>query len=167
VDISERPAIVGEKVRIGDREPDTIVGAGHSGAIVSAVDRASRPVVLERVDSRTSAAASGALLRRLGPEDIPVHTPTSDNGREFAGHASVSSAPDADFLFARPYHSWERGLNEHTNGLARRHFPKGTDFRRVSDADVRAVETRLNRRPRKILGHRTPEEAFATARAPP
>jgi len=96
-----------------------------------------------------------------------VHTLTSDNGREFAGHEALSGTPAADFFFARPRHSRERGLNGHTNGPVREHLPKGTDFRRVSDADVRTVEKRLNRCPRRMLGHRTPDEAFAAARSPP
>jgi len=142
-------------------------GTGHGGAIVSVVDRSTKIVFLERVDSRISAAVSGAILDRLGPDDIPAHTLTSDNGREFAGHASVSSALEADFCFVRPHHPWERSLNEHTNGLACEYLPKGTDFPRVSDADARAVETRLNRRPRRIPCYRIPEEAFAAARPPP
>jgi len=91
-----------------DRRPDTVVGAGHSGAIVSIVGRASKPVFLERVDSRTSIAVSDAIIDRLGPEGIPVHTLKSDNGKEFAGHAAMSSVPGAGFFFAGPYHSWER-----------------------------------------------------------
>lgn len=88
-------------------------------------------------------------------------------GKEFAGHQAIARALQADFYFATPYHSWERGLNEHTNGLVRQYFPKGTDFREVSPAQVQAVEDRLNHRPRKVLGYRTPAEVFAEAQAPP
>ena len=101
----------------------------------------------------------------LGP--LPVHTVTADNGKEFAGHARVAEALGAGFFFARPYHSWERGLNEHVNGLVREWFPKGTDFRKVTDAEVQAVQDRLNARPRKALGYLTPSEAFHPGRSRP
>jgi len=164
VDISERPAAVEAKERVGDWEADTIVGKGHSGALVSLVDRASKYALLERVDRKTADAVGAAMTGMLG--SLPVHTVTADNGKEFAGHARVSEALGAAFFFARPYHSWERGLNEHTNGLVRERFPKGTDFRKVSDAQVQAVQDRLNARPRKVLGYLTPSEAFRQAQAP-
>ena len=164
VDISERPALVEAKARVGDWEADTIVGAGHSGAVVSLVDRASKYALLRRLDRKTAAAVGAAMTGMLG--SLPVYTVTVDNGKEFADHARVSRALGADFFFARPYHSWERGLNEHTNGLVRGYLPKGTDFRKVTDADVRAVQDRLNARPRKALGYLTPAEAFLRARPP-
>ena len=164
VDISERPALVEAKARVGDWEADTIVGAGHSGAVVSLVDRASKYALPPRLDRKTAAAVGAAMTGMLG--SLPVHTVTVDNGKEFADHARVSRALGADFFFARPYHSWERGLNEHTNGLVRGYLPKGTDFRKVTDADVRAVQDRLNARPRKALGYLTPAEAFLRARPP-
>ena len=167
VDISERPAIVEQKSRIGDWEADTIVGAGQSGAVASVVDRASKMTRLARVDRKTAEEVGAALIRRLEGDRHLVHTITADNGKEFADHSSLSKALDAKFYFARPYHSWERGLNEHTNGLVRQYLPKGTDFRSVTDAEVQAVEDLLNSRPRKALGFRTPEEVFRDAQAPP
>ena len=163
--IGERPAIVDEKSRIGDWELDTIIGARHRGALVSAVDRASKMTRLARVDRKTAGEVGAALKRRLMPD--PVLTLTADNGRELAGHATLSEALDAAFCFARPCHSWERGRNERTNGLVRQHFPKAADFRAVSNAEVQADEDRLNRRPRKVLGCKTPLEVFGDARAPP
>ncbi len=164
VDIPGRPAPGEAKARVGDREADTIVGAGHSGAVVSLVDRASKYTLLQRPGRKTAAAVGAAMTRMLG--SLPVHTVTADNGREFADHARVAGALGADFLFARPYHSWERGLNEHTNGLVRGYLPKGTDFRKVTDAEVSAVQDRLNARPRRVLGYLTPAEAFLRARPP-
>ena len=123
-DISERPAAVEAKERIGDWEADTIVGKGHSGALVSLVDRASKFTLLRRVGRRTANAVGSALLGMLLPSRDLVHTITADNGKEFAGHAGVAKALGAGFFFATPYHSWERGLNEHVNGLVREHFPK-------------------------------------------
>ena len=78
----------------------------------------------------------------------------------FADHSRVAKDLEAQFFFARPYHSWQRGLNEHTNGLVREYFPKGTDFRKVSDEEVQKVQDRLNARARKVLGYRTPAEAM-------
>ena len=166
VDISERPGIVEAKERVGDREADTIIGKGHGGALVSLVDRASKFTLLRRVGRRTADAVGAAMLELLLPFAALVHTITADNGKEFAGHAKVAEALRAAFFFATPYHSWERGLNEHTNGLVREYFPKGTDLRGITDAQVRAVQDRLNSRPRKALGYRTPAEVFHGARPP-
>ena len=165
VDISERPAIVEEKVRVGDWEVDTIVGARHSGAIVSMVDRASKFTFLHPVERKTAAEVSAAIIDCLGPVSDLALTITADNGREFAGYAEVSRALGADFYFARPYHSWERGLNEHTNGLVRDWFPKSTDFRKVDPADVQWVQDALNDRPRRVLGVRKPRDVFNEALA--
>ncbi len=166
VDISERPEEVERKERVGDWEADTIIGKGHSGAVVSLVDRASKYTYLQRVDRRTSAEVSAAMLAMLRSSAAPVHTITADNGKEFAGHAGVAEALKASFYFATPYHSWERGLNEHTNGLVRQYLPKGTDLRAVGDDEVKGVQDRLNARPRRVLGYRTPAEVFRRARPP-
>ena len=166
-DLAERPAVVEEKSRIGDWERDTIIGARHRGALVSAVDRGSKFLFLEWVEGQTATAVTAALTRRLGPVRDRVHTGTADHGKEFARHREIAEKLDAGFYFATPYHSWERGRNEHTNGLVRQYFPKGTDFRQVTPAPVRAVEDRLHRRPRKVLGYRTPAEVFARGLAPP
>ncbi len=166
VDIPGRPALVEAKARVGDWEADTIVGAGHSGAVVSLVDRATKYTLLRRVDRKTAAAVGAAMTGLLAPHRGAVHTVTADNGREFADHARVAGALGARFFFARPYHSWERGPTGHTNGLVRGYLPKGTDFRKVTDAEVSAVQDRLNARPRKVLGYLTPAEAFRLARPP-
>jgi len=89
-----------------------------------------------------------------------VHTITSDNGREFAAHEAIAEALSAEFYFAHPYHSWERGLNENTNGLVRQYFPQGNDFTAITDQQVQAVAERLNERPRKTLSFQTPNHVF-------
>ena len=160
VDISERPEVVEAKERVGDWEADTIIGKAHSGAIVSLVDRATKYTLLERVDRKTADTVGSVIIRLLGYEPLSVYTITSDNGKEFADHSRVAKALDVGFFFARPYHSWERGLNEHTNGLVREYFPKGTDFRELCDEEVQKVQDRLNTRPRKALGYRTPTEVM-------
>ena len=165
VDITERPRIVEDKRRVGDWEADTIVGAGHRGALVSVVDRASKFTVLHPVSSRSAGEVGEAMMERLMPYVEIVHTITSDNGKEFTGHGEITEALGAGFFFATPYHSWERGLCEHTNGLVRQYFAKGTDFREVRGDDVRRVEGLINGRPRKVLEYRTPEEVFKEALA--
>ncbi len=165
-DISERPKEVGAKARIGDWEADTVIGGGHSGAVVSLVDRCSKFTLLQRVDGKKAEAVGEAMTDLLKGLGARVHTITADNGKEFAGHAKVAKALEADFFLPTPYHSWERGLNEHTNGLLRQYLPKGTDLRQVTDARVKRVQDILNARPRKALGYLTPAEAFARARPP-
>ena len=96
----------------------------------------------------------------LEPIKAVIKTITSDNGKEFAYHKQVSQLLDTDFYFANPYHSWERGLNEHTNGLIRQYLPKKTDFTQVSKEDVITIQEKLNHRPRKVLNYRTPYEVF-------
>jgi len=96
----------------------------------------------------------------LGEVADQVHTITSDNGREFAHHQAIAEKLAADFYFAHPYSSWERGLNENTNGLIRQYFPKQCDFTTITDEEVRQVQQRLNSRPRKTLGYQTPHQVF-------
>ena len=160
VDIDQRPALVEEKRRIGDWELDTIIGANHDGAVVSMVDRFSKLTKLAKVSRKTSTEVSLALINKLGPLSLHVHTLTSDNGKEFAVHEKIAHILEADFYFAKPYHSWERGLNEHTNGLVRQYFPKKTQFSGISQAELDGVEKLLNQCPRKILGFKSPEEVF-------
>ena len=157
----------------GGEVPGRGLGTGYNhrleapGALITSVDRGSKYTVLERIDVNTAVAVTETLTQRMGPLRDLVHTLRADNGKEFAGHRAVSGALAADFHFATPYHSWERGLNEHTNGLVRQYFPKGTDFRMVTESQVRAVEERINHRPRKVLGYRTPAEVFTGALVPP
>lgn len=162
IDISQRPAIVEAKARIGDWEIDTVIGAGHKGALVTAVDRMSKYVVIEAVDNKTAEAVTAALVRRLTALPAKVLTITADNGREFAGHQHIAKALNAAFYFAKPYHSWQRGLNEHTNGLLRQYFPKARSLEAVSKSEVDRAAQLLNSRPRKILGYKTPQEVFST-----
>jgi IS30 family transposase len=161
IDISERPLIVEAKVRVGDWELDTIVGRRQSrAAIVSMVDRATKLTKLRKVNRKTEKNVREALVKTLSPIKDCVLTMTSDNGCEFAGHWIVSRELETSFFFATPYHSWERGLNEHTNGLVRQYLPKGTNFDEIPDSEIEKIETYLNTRPRKSLGFETPLEAF-------
>lgn len=160
VDISERPLIVEEKCRLGDFELDTIVGQGQTSSIVSIVDRASKYVMLVKVFRKTAQNVEDALIARLSPFKEHVLTLTADNGKEFAYHERVSQTLDTGFFFATPYHSWERGLNEHTNGLVRQYFPKGICFDDITPEMIAYVEDLINNRPRKVLGYETPMYVF-------
>jgi IS30 family transposase len=158
--IDQRPGVVAEKSRIGDWEADTIIGKNHQQAIVSLVERRSKLTCLAKVERNTEEAVKQAIIKALLPFAERVHTITSDNGREFAGHEAIAQALGAEFYFAHPYHSWERGLNENTNGLVRQSFAKGSDFTLISEEQVQAVAARLNERPRKTLGFQTPNQVF-------
>lgn len=158
--IDERPAIVERRQRLGDWELDTLIGKGHKQAIVSLTERKSRLALIAKVPSREAEGVKEAVLALLRPLASHVHTITSDNGKEFARHEAIAEELDADFYFAHPYASWERGLNENTNGLIRQYFPKGGDFATITDQDIQHVMNRLNNRPRKCLGMKTPNQVF-------
>jgi len=160
IDISERPAIVARKTRLGDWEGDTVVSAGHKGGLLTLVERKSRLTKISKLRRSTARATKTATVRRLKPIGDFVHTITFDNGKEFAAHQDIAHALKTKIFFATPYHAWERGLNENTNGLIRDFFPKGTDFSTISNAEIAKVERLLNARPRKSLGFRSPQEVF-------
>lgn len=158
--IEERPEIVNQRARIGDWEIDTIVGKDHKGAIVTAVERKTLYTCISHVSSRKSERVTRAIIRMFKPLKDKVLTITADNGKEFSEHKKISEALETDFYFADPYSAWQRGLNEHTNGLLRQYFPKKMKLDSVNELWMNTVETRLNIRPRKTLGYKSPIEAF-------
>ena len=158
--IEQRPAIVEQRSRIGDWEADTVIGKNHKQAIVSLVERKSGFTLIRKVERRTADAVSSAITKLLKPYWRQVHTITSDNGKEFAGHEKIATALQAGFYFAHPYASWERGTNENTNGLIRQYFPKGMDFTTITQQEINYAMKRLNNRPRKRLGYLTPAQVF-------
>lgn len=163
IDIDQRPDIVDQKIRVGDWELDTIIGKNHKGALVSAVERVSKLTKLMLIDHKTMDEVAASLKYKLAPLKEAVITCTSDNGKEFAAHKHISYALETEFYFAKPYHSWQRGLNEHTNGLVRQYFSKQTAFDTISQDDVLRVQNLLNTRPRKALNFQTPLEVFMRA----
>ena len=160
VSIDERPAIVEAKERIGDWEADTIIGKQHKQALVSLTERKSRFSLIYKVERKTSDQVTEAISKLLLPIKQYVHTVTSDNGKEFAGHHVIANNLDADFYFAHPYSSFERGLNENTNGLIRQYFPKDRDFTTITTEEIIRTIKKLNNRPRKCLGFKTPNHVF-------
>lgn len=157
--IEERPEIVDQRMRLGDWEIDTVIGKGPE-AVVTIVERRSRLTRIARVACRGAENVEAATLGLLAPLAGKVNTITADNGGEFARHVHMASSLNASFFFAHPYSSWERGLNENTNGLIRQYFPKKTNFRDITDQEIQTVMDKLNNRPRKCLGFKTPNEVF-------
>lgn len=165
VDISQRPAIVEEKTRIGDLEIDTVVGARNSGFLVTAVDRTSKMVFIAKTSTKEALEVTNALVVRMNQVKTifkPL-TMTADNGSEFALHKKISSKLSVDFFFAAPYRSWHRGLNEHTNGLIRQFLPKKCSFADLTVDDIFKIEFSLNNRPRKALNFKTPLEMLLSS----
>jgi len=160
VSITERPNIVETKQRIGDWECDTVIGKDRKSVLVTLVDRKTLMTFCSRVYSRTAKVVSQAIIRLLKPYKERVHTLTFDNGSEFVHHQKIAKALEADTYFAHPYSSWERGINENTNGLIRQFFPKGGDFRQVSCKQVKDAIANLNNRPRKTRCYLTPNQMF-------
>lgn len=163
--IDKRPQIVASKSRFGDWEVDTIVGARHKGGILCAVERKSKLTRLRKLASKAAAEMKDKTIELLAPLAARVHTITVDNGKEFCEHELIATGLDARVYFAHPYASWERGLNENTNGLVRQYFPKKYEFASITDQDLQQVEDLLNNRPRKTLGYRTPNEVFFKQRS--
>lgn len=162
VSIDERPAEVDERGRIGDWEADTVIGKhqGSKPVLVTLTERKSRLSLIIKAMNKTAAEVSSKLIEIMKPLKENVITMAYDNGKEFAMHKAITKALDVDAYFAHPYHSWERGLNENTNGLIRQYFPKQTDFSEVTDEEIEVVMNALNNRPRKCLGWKTPNQVF-------
>lgn len=160
IDISQRPAIVDEKSRVGDFEIDTVIGKNHQGALLTINERKTGLVKIIKVPAKESALVADAAIAALMPYKGILHTITVDNGKEFARHFKISQQLNIDFYFAKPYHAWERGANENLNGLIRQYFPKKTDFRKITEKEVQRVENILNNRPRKRLNFVSPNEIF-------
>jgi IS30 family transposase len=156
VDIDQRPKNIENRKRTGDWEADLVSGAHHKGFLVTLVDRKTRFTLIGHVKHKTVELVTAETIRLLQESKLPVHTVTYDNGREFNGHMSVAHALDCKTYFAKPYHSWERGTNENTNGLIRQYFSKGTDLRIVEKADIEHAMDRLNDRPKEVLDFKSP-----------
>ena len=158
--IHQRPAIVEQKERIGDFEIDTIIGKGRRSAIVTMVDRTSLYLKLSLPVSKKAHIIAHEAIRKRAPFRRHLHTITSDNGLEFAQHQSISKKLGCDYYFCDPYSSWQRGINENINGLIRQYIPKGSSFEHLNKRDIQRIEEKLNHRPRKSLGWKTPYEVF-------
>lgn len=164
IPIDLRPKIVNQKKRIGDFEGDTVESRGHKPGVNTLLERKTGMYFITKVKDKTGASTIEAVERRLRvvPNHLK-HTLTLDNGPENRDWQSLEKATQIKVFFAHPYHSWERGANENANGLLREYFPKKTDFSMINDEEIEAVEFRLNSRPRKRLGFRSPLEVWSVA----
>ena len=158
--LSERPLQIEARKQVGHWECDTVIGANHKGAVVTMVERKSGYAVMAKVSNKTSELVSSAIVDKLQPLAVRVKTLTFDNGKEFAGHVYIDEQLKSTAYFARPFASWERGSNENLNGLLRQYVPKKRAMSTVTDEEIRMIQNRLNNRPRKRLGFKTPAEVF-------
>jgi len=160
ISIDDRPEIVDEKSRLGDWEADTVIGKGHRGVLVTLTERYSKLNLIAHVKSKHAELVTQAIINLLEPYKEKLHTITFDNGKEFAYHATIKEELQVDTYFAHPYSSWERGLNENHNGLIRQYLPKGEPLDTVTKSQVTEIQNKLNDRPRKLLGFKTPSEVY-------
>lgn len=158
--ISERPAYVDKRRSIGHWEVDTVVGGGAKDCVATLVERKSGYCLIGKLRDRSQHGMSKRLKMLIRRKPKLFKTITSDNGTEFHNYQAVEAATGVRFYFATPYHSWERGTNENFNGLLRQYIPKRTSQANITQRHCDALARKLNNRPRKRLGFRTPEECF-------
>jgi transposase, IS30 family len=157
-----RVAIGGSRRALGHWEADTMLGASQDGpCVLSMVERRTGFLLLGPLVRRVSAAVNQRARQLIGAQSHPVRTITVDNGTEFHEYAKLERTTGARFYFATPHHAWERGTNENTNGLVRQYLPKRQSMAHLTQHDCNRIATKLNRRPRKRLNYRTPEECHA------
>jgi IS30 family transposase len=158
--ITERPAQVATRTELGHWEVDTVLGAGDRHCVLSLVERATGYLVLGKLAARSTPEVTRQAIQLIPRERRPVHTVTADNGTEFHDYAAIEAATGTRFYFATPHHAWERGTNENTNGLLRQYLPKGQSMAHLTQPACERLAHRLNTRPRKRLGYRTPEDCY-------
>ena len=158
--IDQRPAVINNKRHLGDWEGDTVIGKNHKGLLVTLIERKSKYSVIVPIKNKTANAVHDAVVKGLMPYKDCVYSITYDNGPEFTKHERTAEELDASIYFAHPYASWERGINENTNGLIRQYYPKTRELLSLTESEVNHVMDKLNNRPRKTLGFRTPFEVF-------
>ena len=158
--IHDRPAEIEQRSRFGDLEIDTIVGKNHQQSLVSIVDRKTGYLWLKKCNTRKAEEVCQATIRLLEPIKAHLKTITADNGKEFSLHEYAAQELDVDWYFADPYSAWQRGTNENTNGLIRQYIRKGSDLNDYTDAYIAEITQRLNHRPRKRLGFKSPSQVL-------
>ena len=160
--ITARPPDVEARTELGHWEGDTMLGDSQAGpCVLSLVERKTGYLLLGQLRQRTSAFVNHRARQLIARQPHPVRTITVDNGTEFHEYAALEQATGTAFYFATPHHAWERGTNENTNGLVRQYLPKRESMAHLTQHDCNRIATKLNRRPRKRLGYRTPEECYA------
>nr|WP_174506438.1 IS30 family transposase [Acinetobacter sp. Marseille-Q1620] len=158
--IHDRPAVIEQRIRFGDLEIDTIVGQKHQQSLVSIVDRKTGFLWLKKCNSRKSEEVCQTTIDLLAPIKDWLQSITADNGKEFSLHEHIAKELGIEFYFADPYSAWQRGTNENTNGLIRQYIGKGSNLSEYTDDYIAAITQRLNQRPRKRLGFRSPSQVL-------
>lgn len=158
--IAERPPGAQNRSRVGHLEGDTVLGSGNKHCILTLVDRKTGFVMIGKLEARTALATRQRAVGLIQNSPRRIRSVTVDNGTEFHQYKAIEAKTGAAFFFAAPYHSWERGTSENTNGLIRQYIPKKKSMAQLSQRDCTRIAHRLNDRPRKRLGYRTPRECF-------
>ena len=158
--ISERPPEVEARREVGHWEADTVMGAGGKDCVATLVERKTGLVLVGKLKDRTTESLNKRVIGLIGRHVGRFETVTADNGTEFHGYGRIERRTGVTFYFARPYHSWERGSNENANGLLRQYLPKGASMAGLTQQQCNAIARKLNTRPRKRLGFRTPLECY-------
>lgn len=161
--LSQRPLSAENRSRIGHWKIDTVIGANDRHCIVTMVERKTKFTLIGKLKARTTAELNRRVIQSINLQVRKVISITADNGTEFHTYKTIEKATHALFYFATPHHSWERGLNENTNGLIRQYLPKGKSMTDLSQRECDSIAQKLNRRPRKLLAYKTPEQCYATA----
>lgn len=161
ISIEHRPEIVATRERYGDWEGDTVQGKPGTGCLATMVERKSRYLIATKLEDKKAATLTARSIKAFSPiPRVMRQTLTLDNGSEFANFKELGEKTWLKIYFADPYAAWQRGANENTNGLLRQYFPKGMNFFEIDEDDVDAAVRKLNNRPRKCIGYRTPHEVF-------
>ena len=156
--ITERPSSVEDREEVGHWEIDTVIGHGSKDCIVTLVERATGYLLIGKLPDRTTASLNKVTIKLIKNSPLPVKTITADNGTEFHQYKEIEKRTGTLFYFATPHHSWERGSNENANGLIRQYIPKRTSMKELTQEGCTAIERRLNSRPRKRYGFKSPWE---------
>lgn len=161
--LSERPQGANDRSEVGHVEGDTVMGKDGRHCLLTLVDRMTRKSRIVKLPARQAAEVNKALIREVRSGRLKMKSLTVDNGTEFHGFKELEGKLGIKVYFAQPYHSWERGTNENTNGLIRQYLPKGSCFKQLTQRRCDEIERELNDRPRRVLGFSTPNEAHAEA----
>ena len=157
--IHDRPAEADGK-RFGDWEMDLVIGAGQKSAVLTIIERSQNMFMQSKLPSKRPDDVARAVIRLLRPYKKHVLTITTDNGIEFRNHKDIAQALGCTVYFADPYCSGQKGAVENANKILREFFPKGTDFRLVTQEELNNVQYLINDRPRKKLAFSTPKIEF-------
>jgi len=161
VSIDLRSDLINNKLRFGDWEIDLIIGKDRKGAIVTIVERTTAFFLMKKLPfGKNAEQLAKIVIEMLLPYKDFVHSITSDNGTEFADHKKISKKILTEFFFAHPYSSWERGLSEYTNKLVRQYIPKKSMFKLYDEKQIKEIQYKINRRPRKNLNYENPKNLF-------